>query len=126
MLKEAGIVDDKLVKALEEDGASLTIVQKSTYQDWEAFVGELRESGKYGDDIKKVAYIFPEKTKEVLLAKGVDVSKLPKNTYLISALDANSNTLSSRLVIADELSPNLMIKQVRPYSFGTGCNIFDI
>ena len=125
-LKEAGIVDDKLVKALEEDGISIKIVKKSSYKDWESFIKELRESGEYADKIKKIAYVFPEKTKEILMKEGVDVSKLPKNTYLISALDANEKGLCTRLVIADELSTDLKIKQVRPCAFGTGCNVFDI
>ena len=125
-LKEAGIVDDKLAKTLEEEGISVKIVKQSTYEDWKSFVGELRESGEYGDKIKKVVYIFPEKTKEVLMKEGVDVSKLPKNTYLISASDANEKTLCTRLVLADELNMDLKIKQVRPYAFGSGCNVFDI
>ena len=126
ILKEAGITNEKLVKALEEDGTGLKIEKFSRYKDWEASAKELRESGKYGDRIKKIAFIFPEKTKEVLQKEGIDVSNLPKNTYLRQFLDENEKGVYTELVLADDLELSLKTRMVRPYSFGTGCNVFDI
>lgn len=126
IFESVGIKNEKLVKALEVDGAGLKIEKISRYSDWEASAKQLRESGKFGDKIKKIAFIFPKKTKEVLAKEGVDVSNLPKNTYLRQFLDKDDKELYTELVLADELDMNLKIKMVRPYDFGTGCNIFEI
>ena len=56
----------------------------------------------------------------------MDVSNLPKNTYLRQFSDKDDKELYTELVLANELDMNLKIKMVRPYDFGTGCNKSEI
>ena len=53
IFESVGIKNEKLVKALEVDVAGLKIEKMSRYSNWEASAKQLRESGKFGDKIKK-------------------------------------------------------------------------
>lgn len=126
ILKDAGIENDKLIKVLEKEGIGLKIEDISRIEDYQAFIKNLRDSGKYGDKIKKICILSPEKTRTVLETEGIDVTNLPQNTYLRTALDADEKGLYTELVLAKDFSTGFKINTVRQFNVYDGSCVLDV